>query len=141
MSKRIDTVLVSDRADYFVQYLIQLGEAINNLNDKVEELQKANDGLTETGVERIVHEAMDNHDFDGIFYDHNLATESYVDDVHSELDEKISETVHENDLNNQVKGSLFDLLLKMAESVEPELWRIREGKRKELVSKTEEVSE
>tara|TARA_R100001244_G_scaffold119342_1_gene88984 strand:+ start:233 stop:658 length:426 start_codon:yes stop_codon:yes gene_type:complete len=140
MSKRIDTVLVSDRADYFVQYLTQVGEAINNLNDKVEELQKADDGLTESGVERIVHGAMDNFDFSDVIYNENLATEGYVDDVHSELDDKISETVHENDLNNQVKGSLFDLLLKMAESVEPELWRIREGKRKELVSKTEEVA-
>jgi len=140
MSKIIETNDVSDRADYFVQYLIQVGEAINNLNDKVEELRDADDRLTESGVERMVNEAMDNHDFGDVIYDHNLATESYVDDYHSELDDKISETVHVNDLDNQVKGSLFDLLLKMAESVEPELWRIREGKRKELVSKTEEVA-
>ena len=141
MSKIIETNDVSDRADYFVQYLIQVGEAINNLNDKVEELQKADDGLTESGVERMVNDAMDNFDFSDVIYNENLATESYVDDAQGELTDRI-ENMDGNleDVGDAVKANLFDLLLEMAKSVDPHLWEIREGKRKVVVGKSEEVS-
>ena len=131
MSDRIDTNDISDRADYLVQYLTQVGEAINNLNDKVDELQESDDKLSESGVEEIVDKALDNFDFSDVIYNENLATESYVDDAQGELTDRI-ENMDGNleDVGDAVKANLFDLLLEMAKSVDPHLWEIRESSRK-----------